>query len=1416
MTPGEPPSFRDRDDRNRWLYFVTRESCWWMSNTQRKEDLAAKGWLRSAQVAPGVLPIDAGGWKMAEWGNENGEWTPLPHLRVWATLPELAPPTPRDEPVTGDVLTTWVLDNRVLQMSTPGLRHRNTQDPDDFHESAITTWFDYIVGSDLGDGWIRTLAGTYLPTVIDDISVLARREDIEAEYQVDNGQLQSSGMGIRYRSSCDLNDTVDEPFARWGDIVRGIDLLNGWIKTTDYLYLPCAYKGVPILLKLMGPEGELTGLPNLQNGGQQELGDWEQVVHEETGRTYWMNLKTQETSWRHPVYEADVRLPPGWVEDVDPSTGKSYYIDRVSGMTSWEKPVLDLSDDDEQKALEGADAGHLLALESMAKRPAATHTMDGEVVRPLALDESKFTSKRPIGRILPPLPSNWTEVIDDETGKPYYLDKKTGTTRWKRPIAGPNGKELRSLLETHWQEEVDPDTGKTYYIDKSDGYISWGRPLPDYPESQLPEGWEAMLDEETNRVFFLFRETSQTVWELPGREHNGVPMLPGWEKMTNPEGQPYYINEALGLSQWTTPRDDTSQADQASVEEANNSARNEVKDGEIGRLYYVDKKTGITRKRPVRGPHGRELRALAIHWKEDIEPDTGKKFYIDKSDGYISYGRPLRDYPESELPEGWEAMLDEDTNRVFFLFRETDQTVWELPGREQSGVPLLAGWEKMFNAQGEVYYVNEELGLSQWSTPREGDYSEVTESEVVVDAETTDQADPRTRPILPALQDTSEEQARLLARSPAAGDSEPGGRSLGAMSPLAGSWVEEVEPTTGRSIYVNRSFGVISYGRPDAYSTQRLPRGWDAFVDLASNQVYFVHREQRKSQWEVPLDSDDSEEKQLDSEEASTASVPPWPAYLDPITGRELSMLQKPAPQDLPPGWEAHVEVKTGQRYYVHAATGASQWETPRGEKSLESRLSEASIAQRPKIRRYYTVMPNDPSRASGLWHCRTKNLRNLHQSLMTPWGGVVSGQDQGDGWLHTLDGSYIPFMLRGETVLIVADTQADISTDSSDAAGSGWLRRLDAGDYRSRACRGLPVVVSRFRPASQIPMTADTDKEEAAPPVEEPSPVHSPPEPLVDYMLYSQDLGSSGAGIRCRQIPSLEDGGSSEVVRWGETVRGVLQADGWLRTETGSYVPSQLQGVTILLPLATWILLKNGLETDAVGIRYRRSPTSEDSSADHATWGTYVRGADTLNGWLRTTEGLFLPFERRNVVVLDKVEVANREYIIANDLLQSKAPGVRFRTEKSQTAKTEDLVAWGGTIRGVDERDGWIRTESGLYFPSSHHGMRIAFLTDFDLSKARPYLLDNRKLNAPTRGVQLRRTAVLSEVELHGVEWGTIIMGFEEPQAPGWLRLCSNGFYLPLALEGHEILLPRDNLAVQNRPGPDAGSGPAAGNSFT
>ena len=160
---------------------------------------------------------------------------------------------------------------------------------------------------------------------------------------------------------------------------------------------------------------------------------WKELADPNTGKHYYVNRETRETSWSKPAdFDAPltssgtakaVQQSKGgggeikllWKEVTDKNTGKLYFVNRQTKETSWKRPA------DFDAPLSGATQAS-----------------------PIVGTQSKSGSG---GKTL------WKEVTDSN-GKRYYVNRQTKETSWKKP---PN---FDAPLPTANGQGIRPAAGK--------------------------------------------------------------------------------------------------------------------------------------------------------------------------------------------------------------------------------------------------------------------------------------------------------------------------------------------------------------------------------------------------------------------------------------------------------------------------------------------------------------------------------------------------------------------------------------------------------------------------------------------------------------------------------------------------------------------------------------------------------------------------------------------------------------------------------------------------------------------------------------------------------------------------------------------------------------------------------------------
>ena len=89
-------------------------------------------------------------------------------------------------------------------------------------------------------------------------------------------------------------------------------------------------------------------VPTTANNSNEKLqSGWQAVNDNKTGKTYYWNIITNETSWDKPVLDKlndtskQRELPPHWIEKVHEATFQTYWVHEKTGNKRWEMPSYD-------------------------------------------------------------------------------------------------------------------------------------------------------------------------------------------------------------------------------------------------------------------------------------------------------------------------------------------------------------------------------------------------------------------------------------------------------------------------------------------------------------------------------------------------------------------------------------------------------------------------------------------------------------------------------------------------------------------------------------------------------------------------------------------------------------------------------------------------------------------------------------------------------------------------------------------------------------------------------------------------------------------------------------------------------------------------------------------------------------------
>ncbi|GKY95657.1 hypothetical protein MPSEU_000526700 [Mayamaea pseudoterrestris] len=612
--------------------------------------------------------------------------------------------------------------------------------------------------------------------------------------------------------------------------------------------------------KLNFDDGEATGPSEAE-----ETCDWIEELEEASGRTYYYNTKTGETTWTRIgadvsaseapmeyVEDADIRngaefnagnsnegllseesqsemvslkqtlveiasndMPSlEWVARVDESTGKPYYLNIMARATAWELPEIT----DVPATFPEGDKGGL-PVDAIAEPIALTvkNSTYGQ-----NLDESGVDEQ--LGQVGGGL-SDWVEGVDELTGQPYIVDKKRSEHTLGCHDASERGEGIDAGLVNHDESAV---------------------ARSDYP---LPQSmWSEMIEPSTGYSFYVNSVTGETKWERPVEFDS--------RRMAGPLKSSAVQNTLLCASQAAAPNDlAKSIADDSSLATDNNIDL-VSKQNECNTKVSDDQKDTLTESE-------RSMVELERNTKESVRPLT--------------------------LPDGWEELIDHNTGSVYYFCAERSITSWERPisyaDVDESDAmvdqPEVTGcqacipfsWEEVADGQGCIYYFNAETNETSWMLPTD---SIVTNEATRVGIEDNDEDHPHASEPPVAFQDANDEYNMVN-------------------NERADEWSEAVDPISGKMYFFNAVTGETSWDPPcpdtgspngnvavtieseqtespvmsvgtagDASLIQRhnLPRSWSELRD-GEGRVYYFNEETSETTWEFPKLADCAADKVL-------------------------------------------------------------------------------------------------------------------------------------------------------------------------------------------------------------------------------------------------------------------------------------------------------------------------------------------------------------------------------------------------------------------------------------------------------------------------------------------------------------------------------------------------------------------------
>ncbi|XP_070846467.1 rho GTPase-activating protein 27 [Chaetodon trifascialis] len=260
-------------------------------------------------------------------------------------------------------------------------------------------------------------------------------------------------------------------------------------------------------------------------GAASSAGPAEQVENESLQSAVYVNVAQLRQSISESHSSAPSSYSPsyldqeGWEVHVDQESGQEYYYHPTSGRTTWDNPFLDSPTDPEL----------LPADEPCSPSP------------PLSPAFSPSTASPP-----PVWTSDWEQLVDESSGRPYFYNPMSGETSWEPPEQlSPYPPQMEPMSVHRFDEDGPPPLPEEDY------------PQEDYPAADQPEAYEDLLatGPPTLPKEYTLSHVSRTVIPRASLDRSTPP---GWNLTVDPNGTWVFTSEH-SAEQWIKSVDDRGQ-----------------------------------------------------------------------------------------------------------------------------------------------------------------------------------------------------------------------------------------------------------------------------------------------------------------------------------------------------------------------------------------------------------------------------------------------------------------------------------------------------------------------------------------------------------------------------------------------------------------------------------------------------------------------------------------------------------------------------------------------------------------------------------------------------------------------------------------------------------------------------------------
>ena len=697
-----------------------------------------------------------------------------------------------------------------------------------------------------------------------------------------------------------------------------------------------------------------------------------QNLHSQINNNSSNNTK-QSSPPKEPITE-EVELPPlpeGWIDLTAPDSGRTYYLNIDTRETTWERPVVQLTMgtttvvtiENESSVLENKpsanneDGIHTnepemtpndnmiegvaeLTQSSVIEAPRRTMSDDDYVHLSNSGEEQDYQENLHANNNTSNelLPLGWVELIDPSSGQPYYFNEQDGVTSWEKP----QGEENADVTEV--DNISQPENTRTQ------DFSPMKRSTPEATHVISEEDNSKIGGNDSNIVEANDDFTSKVESDQYKSDVDNLP--PGWVEMMDPSsGKSYYYNEETMISSWDKPiiNNDKNEDQAYDIDVAANV---ELKAGVVALEQTLDLDEAVVNKtvedtqRQIENEEKdnvsmttTQLSELPDGWIELFDSASGLPYYFNEAENTTSWDKPVMapvksehaskeagiDNPamqvETEIPETQvqEADENDDDDVLDVDHQHHVEPDNKAPGSEaipeevkievESSLP--SGWVELIDtSSGLPYYFNESEGVTTWEKP-EGESTELNiESTNIEPSELTNETDNQAIDGA-TMQQPGEESSdyKALGKLNEHEESQKEMNSIhGSEEPsdLPTGWVKLIDSASGLPYYFNESENITSWDKPE-FDCPAM----QVETEIPETQGH----EADENDDDDVLDVDHQHHVEPDNKAPGSEAIP-----------EEVKIEVE---SSLPSGWVELIDTSSGLPYYFNESEGVTTWEKP-------------------------------------------------------------------------------------------------------------------------------------------------------------------------------------------------------------------------------------------------------------------------------------------------------------------------------------------------------------------------------------------------------------------------------------------------------------------------------------------------------